>query len=95
MTPSGNLEEVIVLLVLDPQNWGSGFLMGVRLGTEPLEEEQELRSQSLAVGSRLIGSEFRILKKQFDKESRELRFSVRPRNTSRTMKLYMGFLNGS
>lgn len=60
MTPSGNLEEVIVLLVLDPQNWGSGFLMGVRLGTEPLEEEQELRSQSLAVGSRLIGSEFRI-----------------------------------
>lgn len=39
ITLSGNLEELIVLLVLDTQNWGSGILIGHWLGTEPLEEE--------------------------------------------------------
>lgn len=43
LTPSRSPVEPSVLLVEDTQNLGTGFLMGLRLGTEPLDEEQKSR----------------------------------------------------
>jgi hypothetical protein len=39
LTPSGSLEEPSVLLVLDTQNLGTGFLMSLSLRTGLLDEE--------------------------------------------------------
>lgn len=90
LTPSGSLEEPSVLLVPDTQNLGTGFLMSLSLGTELLDEDRS----SGESWSRLISGIFRGLTKQFDKESRRMKdlmtdFSVRSRNTCRTMKWYI------